>query len=251
MLQTTGQTKALHWQKIATGQDTIWANFMSSDAAFIDQAELEAMFGKTETKVALERMGGGSGGGSGGQARVLDGRRANNVGIILSQFRGTAYADICRHMMTASDDGYTPEQLSQLLFCLPNADDLTALQRAGLWVPRSGVVAGAGGDGAVDEAVSFMLETLRHPGLDFVIENHLFRRSFGAGADDVREGVARVSLAAHETKTSPSFASILEMTLGAPRALGRVGGGGVCVCVCVVGLAWGVALGRDVQLVWL
>ncbi len=132
--KTGAKMKKLHWPKLPANRivGTVWQN-LNWNKIQLDFGEIETLFGAPKEKESSGQMPSGAASGaasgtsgivSGGEKiRIFDAKRSNNIGIMMSQFRGISVPEIVNGLRNADENIFTLERVTQLAKFCPSEEE--------------------------------------------------------------------------------------------------------------------------------
>ncbi len=115
--------RKLHWSKLPPARiaGTLWQGIDPSRVK-LETSELEALFAAPKDRDASQSKAAGAGASAlvDDKVRFFDSKRANNIGIMMSQFRGIDVQGLVLALRRGDEEVLTLERVTQLNKFCPN-----------------------------------------------------------------------------------------------------------------------------------
>eukprot|EP00727_Mastigamoeba_balamuthi_P008382 m51a1_g4166 putative actin binding protein (1117) ;mRNA; r:292692-297037 len=203
--------KGLQWNKIPPAKlsQTIWAQIVPKEPDYLDYKELENMFAAKESQTAPGGAAGAANGGAAssepkpGSVSLIDGKKSQNLGILLAKFKGSL--EETRDELLKMNEAVFNEQMLRTLqqFGIPSDDE----------VERIVEYSKAGKKHLLARPDVWFLLVHDVPHLEGRIKCFIFSQRFPVRLSDVRPNADSLSQALSEVRSSASFKKILELVL--------------------------------------
>lgn len=199
--------RKLHFPKIPGARipGTIWETVGSSTNTKVNAGELEALFrlkdtGKAQASTTSEGVSSGALL-QDDKVRFFDSKRANNIGIMMSQFKGVDVLGLVSAIRRCDETILNLERVTQLHKFCPNEEEEALL------------VAYEGPLDKLGKVELFFLNLLAVPRLRIRLEAMKFKLIFDEVACDVFTRLDAVTAASREVSASKSLVSVLGLVL--------------------------------------
>ena len=201
--------RALYWKKLMPVAGTIWEDAEVARQALPDgmEALLQALF---EVKRTAKKAGLANallGGREAGGAQVVTLNRANNVSIMLTQFRGVGAGGFREAVLRADARQLPLEKLGILLQIMPSDDEAKALRNF------------RGDPVSLCPAEQVLRELAEIPRLPAKLQSLCFLRQWGGNVGELRAMLATAGEACRQVQTSERLRTALGYFLAVGNAV--------------------------------
>nr|CAD1840175.1 unnamed protein product [Ananas comosus var. bracteatus] len=209
--------KPLHWVKVTRAmQGSLWAEAQKSDEALtapdFDMSELENLFSaavpNSDSRGSAEKSSGRSAGSRSEKVHLIDLRRANNCGIMLTKVK-MPLSDLMSAILTLDDSVLDADQVENLIKFTPTKEEMELLK-------------GYNGDKeSLGECERYFLELMKVPRVESKLRVFSFKIHFRSQVSDLRRNLNIVNSAAEEIRSSMKLKRIMQTILSLGNALNQ------------------------------
>uniref|UniRef100_A0A0E0LT98 Formin-like protein n=2 Tax=Oryza punctata TaxID=4537 RepID=A0A0E0LT98_ORYPU len=208
--------KPLHWVKVTRAmQGSLWEESQKTDEAskapVFDMSELEHLFSavlpSSEGKRS-DKSGSRASGSKPEKIHLIDLRRANNCGIMLTKVK-MPLPDLMSAILTLDDTVLDADQVENLIKFTPTKEEAELLK-------------GYKGDKQVlGECEQFFMELMKLPRVDSKLRVFLFKIQFPSQVSDLKRSLNIVNSSAEEIRGSAKLKRIMQTILSLGNALNQ------------------------------
>ncbi|XP_047044636.1 formin-like protein 6 [Lolium rigidum] len=207
--------KPLHWVKVTRAmQGSLWAEGQKTDdvskAPVFDMSELENLFSAALPKDSRssDKSGSRASGTKPEKIHLIDLRRANNCGIMLTKVK-MPLPELMSAILALDDSILDADQVDNLIKFTPTKEEIELLK-------------GYKGDKQVlGECEKFFMELMKVPRVDSKLRVFSFRIQFRSQVSDLKRNLNIVNSSAEEIRGSAKLKRIMQTILSLGNALNQ------------------------------
>ncbi|XP_052165268.1 formin-like protein 6 isoform X1 [Oryza glaberrima] len=208
--------KPLHWVKVTRAmQGSLWEESQKTDEAskppVFDMSELEHLFSAvlpSSDGKRSDKSGSRASGSKPEKIHLIDLRRANNCGIMLTKVK-MPLPDLMSAILTLDDTVLDADQVENLIKFTPTKEEAELLK-------------GYKGDKQVlGECEQFFMELMKLPRVDSKLRVFLFKIQFPSQVSDLKRSLNIVNSSAEEIRGSAKLKRIMQTILSLGNALNQ------------------------------
>ncbi|XP_078170852.1 formin-like protein 6 isoform X1 [Carex rostrata] len=210
--QAKKNLKPLHWVKVTRAmQGSLWAE-ESKQAPVIDMAELECLFSAvvptSDTKGSADKSGGRSSAPKNEKIHLIDLRKANNCGIMLTKVK-MPLSDLMGAILALDDTVLDGDQVENLIKFTPSKEEIELLKDF------------KGDRESLGECERYFLELMKVPRVESKLRVFSFKIQFRSQISDLGRNLNIVNSCAEEIRGSVKFKRIMQTILSLGNALNQ------------------------------
>jgi len=208
--------KPLHWVKVTRAmQGSLWAESQKPDetlkAPVFDMSELENLFSAVlpnSDSRRSDKSGNRASGPKSEKIHLIDLRRANNCGIMLTKVK-MPLPDLMSAILALDDTVLDADQVDNLIKFTPTKDEIELLK-------------GYKGDMQVlGECEQFFMELMKVPRVESKLRVFSFKIQFRSQVSDLKRNLNIVNCSAEEIRSSVKLKRIMQTILSLGNALNQ------------------------------